>query len=53
MAKRIALSLDEDQVKILHSIKGLGKKDAEIIKNILLLYFHEQELLGKKKGEKK
>lgn len=42
MAKRISISLDEDQVKLLHSIVGFGKKDAEKVKNLLLAYLSEK-----------
>lgn len=42
MAKRIALSLDEEQIKLLRSVIGMGKKDAEIAKNIILAYLSER-----------
>ncbi len=51
MAKRVSISLDKEQVRLLRSIKGLGKKDAEIVRNIFLIYLHEYGYL-KKKNEK-
>jgi len=60
MVKRVSLSLDEEQIKLLHSIKGYGTKEAEIVKNILLAYLSEKGYLDKfnkqekeKKGENK
>ena len=38
MAKRISISVDKDQEKLLHNLKGFGTKDAEKVKNILLAY---------------
>ena len=49
MAKRVNISLDEEQLKLLHSIKGFGKKDAEIAKNIMLAYLSEKGYLKKLK----
>ena len=42
MSKRVAISLDKEQIKLLHSIRGFGKKEAEIVKNILLAYLSEK-----------
>lgn len=47
MAKRIGISLDEEQLKILNSVKGYGKKDAEKVKNILLAYLSEKGYIDK------
>ncbi|MBW2993366.1 CopG family transcriptional regulator [Candidatus Woesearchaeota archaeon] len=47
MAKRVAVSLDEEQIRLLHSIKGFGKKEAEIVKNILLAYLSEKGYTAK------
>lgn len=47
MAKRIAISLDEEQLSILNSLRGLGKKDAEKVKNILMAYLSEKGYLDK------
>ena len=53
MAKRIALSLDEEQVKLLRSVSGMGKKDAEIAKSILLAYLSEKGYVEKLNKMKK
>ena len=47
MAKRIALTLSEEQLKLIRSLKGLGKKDAEIAKNIFLAYVAQKGILQK------
>lgn len=47
MAKRISISLDKEQVKLLRAVKGFGNKDAEKVKNILLSYLSEKGYLQK------
>jgi len=42
MAKRVSISLDQEQLKLLRSIKGFGKKDAEKAKNLILAYLSEK-----------
>jgi len=48
MAKRISISLDPEQVRVLSSLKGLGTKDAEKIKSIFLAYLSEKGYFDKK-----
>jgi hypothetical protein len=50
MTKRISISVDEDQIKIIRSVKGFGKKDAEKVKNIVLIYLSEKGYLGHSQG---
>ena len=53
MAKRVSISLDEEQVKLLDSMKGFGRKEAEKVKNLLLAYLSEKGYLkdfNKKEG---
>lgn len=45
MGKRVAISLDNEQIKLIRQIKGFGNKDAEIVKNILLAYLSEKGYL--------
>ena len=56
MTKRIMVTLDEEQYEILKGIKGLGLKDAEKIRNILITYFSEngyvKEASNRSKTEK-
>jgi hypothetical protein len=55
MAKRVSISLDKEQIQLLHSVKGFGKKEAEKVKNILLAYLSEKgylEEFNKKRGNK-
>ena len=56
MAKRVSISLDEEQVKLLELVKGFGTKDAEKVKNILVAYLSEkgylEEFNKKTKGSK-
>jgi len=44
-AKRVSISLDEEQVKLLEFVKGFGTKDAEKVKNILMSYLSEKGYL--------
>lgn len=56
MAKRIAISLDKEQVELLSKIKGYGSKDAEKVKNILVAYLSEKgylEEFNAKRGKKR
>ena len=48
MAKRVAISLDAEQAKVLKNLKGLGTKEAEKVKNILLAYLSEKGYFNKK-----
>ncbi len=55
MAKRVSISLDKEQQKLLNSVKGFGKKDAEKVKNIFMAYLSEKgylEKFNKRKNEK-
>ena len=45
MVKRVSISLDEDQIHLLDSIKGYGMKEAEKVKNILMAYLSEKGYL--------
>ena len=41
MSKIIGISLDDDQLALLRSVKGCGTKDAEILRNIIMAYLAE------------
>ena len=45
-AKRVSISLDEEQIKLLEFVKGFGTKDAEKVKNILMSYLSEKGYLS-------
>ena len=45
MVKRVSITLDGEQVKILESLKGLGTKEAEKVKNILIAWLSEKGYL--------
>jgi hypothetical protein len=47
MAKRVSISIDREQAKLLAQLKGMGNKDAEKVKNILLAYLSEKGYLEK------
>jgi hypothetical protein len=47
MVKRIMVTLDDEQYGILQGLKGFGKKDAEIIRNIVVAYLSEKSYLKK------
>jgi hypothetical protein len=51
MVKRIMLTLDDEQYKIIQSIKGFGTKDAEIAKNIIIAYLSEKSYIKKASTE--
>ena len=54
--KRVSISLDEEQVRLLEFVKGFGTKDAEKVKNILMSYLSEKgylmEFNKRRKAEK-
>ena len=47
MVKRIMVTLDDEQYEILHSLKGMGTKDAEIVRNIVVAYLSEKSYIKK------
>lgn len=47
MVKRVLVTLDNEQYGILQGIKGMGTKDAEIIRNIIIAYLSEKSYIKK------
>jgi hypothetical protein len=45
MVKRVLVTIDDEQHKILQSLKGMGTKDAEIIRNIIVAYLSEKSYI--------
>lgn len=45
MVKRVMVTLDDEQYKILQGIKGMGTKDAEIVRNIVVAYLSEKSYI--------
>jgi hypothetical protein len=45
MVKRIMVTLDDEQYKILQGLKGFGSKDAEVLRNIFIAYLSEKSYL--------
>ena len=45
MVKRISISLDEEQIRLLHSVRGFGTKEAEKVKALMLAYLSEKGYL--------
>jgi hypothetical protein len=43
--KRVLVTFNEDQVKIIQSLKGLGTKDAEIVRSIVMAYLSEHSYI--------
>ncbi|MCJ7423928.1 hypothetical protein MUP01_06625 [Candidatus Bathyarchaeota archaeon] len=43
--KRVLVTLDEDQLKSIQSLKGFGTKDAEIVRSIVLAYLSEHNYI--------
>jgi hypothetical protein len=50
MVKRIMVTLDDEQYRIIQGIKGLGSKDAEIVRNIVVAYLSEKSYIKKASG---
>lgn len=45
MVKKILVTLDDEQLKIIKNLKGFGTKNAEILKNIIIAYLSEKSYL--------
>jgi len=43
--KRVLVTFDEDQVKIIQSLKGFGTKDPEIVRSIVVAYLSEHNYI--------
>ncbi len=43
--RRVLVTFDEDQVKIIQSLKGFGTKDAEIVRSIVMAYLSEHNYI--------
>ena len=43
--KRVSITLDEEQLKILDTVRGFGNKDAEKVKAILISFLSEKGYL--------
>ena len=43
--KRVFVTFNEDQVKIIQSLKGFGTKDAEIVRSIVMAYLSEHSYI--------
>ncbi len=42
MTNRVSISLDEEQIKLLDSVRGFGRKEAEKVKNLMIAYLSEK-----------
>jgi hypothetical protein len=45
LVKRVSISLDGEQIRLLNSVKGFGNKETEKVKNIMLAYLSEKGYL--------
>ncbi len=43
---RIQINLDKEQLNAVRSLKGFGKKDAAILKNIVISFLIEKNKIG-------
>jgi len=43
--KRVLVTFNEDQVKIIQSLKGFGTKDTEIVRSIVMAYLSEHNYI--------
>ncbi|MDP7568261.1 MAG: hypothetical protein QF383_07705 [Flavobacteriales bacterium] len=46
MTKRVQVNVDDELIEIVRGMKGLGKRDAERLKNIIIAYLSEKGKLG-------
>ena len=51
MSKRVSISLDQEQKRLLDHIEGFGKKDAEKVKNIMMAYLSEKGYIERFNGK--
>ena len=49
--KRVLVTFNEDQVKIIQSLKGFGTKDAEIVRSIVIAYLSEHNYIKQASDE--
>jgi len=45
MVKRVSITLDDEQARLIRDIKFLGRKEAEKVKNIVIAYLSEKGYL--------
>jgi hypothetical protein len=43
--KLVNVTFDEDQIKIIRSLKGFGTEDAEIVRSIVIAYLSEHNYI--------
>jgi hypothetical protein len=43
--KRVLVTFNEEQVKIIQSLKGFGTKDSEIVRSIVMAYLSEHNYI--------
>jgi hypothetical protein len=43
--KLVNVAFDEDQIKIIRSLKGFGTEDAEIVRSIVMAYLSEHNYI--------
>jgi hypothetical protein len=43
--KLVNVTFDEDQMKIIRSLKGFGTEDAEIVRSIVMAYLSEHDYI--------
>ncbi len=46
MSKRIIVTLPEETYKLMRHLEGMGEKDAEIIRNIVISWMAEKSMIS-------
>ncbi len=52
MSKRIIVTLPEETYKLMKSLNGMGEKDAEIARNLIIAWMAEKSMISTSAKEK-
>jgi len=52
MSKKIVVTLSDETYKLMKSLEGFGKKDAEIVRNLVISWLAEKSMISTSAKEK-